>query len=44
MVAVLRGHSNPGPKSVGVVAGILALPILPVEWIHAAGKTVRPLF
>jgi hypothetical protein len=44
MVAIFRGHNNPGPKSVGVVAGILALSILPVGWIHAARKTFRPFF
>jgi hypothetical protein len=44
MVAVIRGHNNRGPKSVGVVAGILALPISPVGWIHIASKTFRPLF
>jgi hypothetical protein len=43
MVALLRGHNNLGPKSVGVVASILALPILPVGWIHAVGKTFHPL-
>jgi hypothetical protein len=44
MVALFRGRDNPGPKSVGVVASILALPISPVGWTHAAGKTFRPLF
>jgi hypothetical protein len=44
MVVVLRGHNNPGLKSVGLVAGILALPISPVGWIHGASKTFRPRF
>jgi hypothetical protein len=44
MVVVLRGHNNPRSKSVGLVAGILALPISPLGWIHAASKAFRPLF
>jgi hypothetical protein len=44
MVAVLWGHNNLRPKSVGAVASILALPISPMGWIHAAGKTFCPLF
>jgi hypothetical protein len=42
-VALLRGHNGTRPKSVGVVAGILALPLSPMEWIHVVGKTFGPL-
>jgi hypothetical protein len=43
MVALLWGHIGPRPKSVGVVAGILVLPLSAMEGIHAAGKTFRLL-
>jgi hypothetical protein len=37
MVALLLGHNNIRLELVGIVAGILALQLLP-WWIHAVGK------
>jgi hypothetical protein len=36
-VALLQGHNHTRLESVGIVAGILALQLLP-WWIHAVGK------
>jgi hypothetical protein len=38
MVALLRGHDQVGTESTGALVGILALPLLPMRWIHAVGK------
>jgi hypothetical protein len=43
MVALFPGYNGPRPKSVGVVAGILALSLSVVGRIHAVGKTFHPL-
>jgi hypothetical protein len=44
MVALLRGYNNLRPKLVGLVASILALPLLLMEWIHAVVKaSIRPV-
>jgi hypothetical protein len=43
-VALLWDHNNIRPKSAGVVAGILALPLSPMGWIHTVNKTFGPLF
>jgi hypothetical protein len=38
MVALLRGHDQAGTESTGALVGILALPLLPMRWIHVVGK------
>jgi hypothetical protein len=38
MVALLQGHDRAGTESTRTLAGILALPLLPMEWIHVVGK------
>jgi hypothetical protein len=38
MVALIWGHDRIGTKSTGALVGILALPLLPMEWIHVVGK------
>jgi hypothetical protein len=38
MVAILRGYNHTRLESAGVVAGILALSLSPMGWIHAVGK------
>jgi hypothetical protein len=38
MVALLRGHIRGGTELTGTLVGILALPLPPMEWIHAVGK------
>jgi hypothetical protein len=40
MVALLRGHDRVGIESIRALVGILALPLLPMGWIHAVGKFV----
>jgi hypothetical protein len=37
-VALLRGYNHIRLESVGVMAGILALSLSPMEWIHAVSK------
>jgi hypothetical protein len=37
MVALLRGHDEQGLSRLELLVGILALPLLPMEWIHATG-------
>jgi hypothetical protein len=38
MVALLRGHDRARTESTGALVGILALPLLPMGWIHTVGK------
>jgi hypothetical protein len=37
-MALLWGHDRAGIESTGALVGILALPLLPMGWIHAVGK------
>ena len=38
MVALLRGHIQRGTKLIRALVSILALPLLPMGWIHAVDK------
>jgi hypothetical protein len=38
MVALLWGHIRGGTEPTRALVGILALPLLPMGWIHAVGK------
>jgi hypothetical protein len=35
---LLQGYNDTKLESVGIVAGILALPLSPMGWIHVVGK------
>jgi hypothetical protein len=37
-VALLRGYNRTRIESIGALVGILALPLLPMGWIHVVGK------
>jgi hypothetical protein len=44
VVTLLRGYNHTRLESVGIVAGILALLLSPMEWIHVVGKMSFPSF
>jgi hypothetical protein len=44
VVAILWGYNHTRLESIGVVAGILALALLPMGWIYAVGKKSFHLF